>query len=284
MYFGISWSTCAACMHRHSKRYLISDRKTAEQQPLTTAKEGASMTNSKICIATLLLPLAGALQQMRLATSSTMAPHWQPKPAPAPLVDAPAAPALSVEAAMRIMFDPVGRGKVRHGAYIKLSWRVAIDATSGVLVAPDSTIDSRTGAAARRQAAGLDGPHGGITRGLCAGHRARGAERPLGARRAAVGDARLLARVPPRRREPVHIKTSRCLARWRGGLTGLVAHRRKARPRRARRGHPREGIICLRPHADDAQRAVARVLRRRSAAGGALPHLFPRDELRAGDV
>ena len=78
------------------------------------------MLNSKICIATLLLPLAGALQQMRLATSSTMAPHWQPKPAPAPLVDAPAAPALSVEAAMRIMFDPVGRGKVRHGAYIKL--------------------------------------------------------------------------------------------------------------------------------------------------------------------
>ena len=71
------------------------------------------MINSKICKATLLLPLAGALQQMRLATSSTMAPHWQPKPAPAPLVDAPAAPALSVEAAMRIMFDPVGRGKVR---------------------------------------------------------------------------------------------------------------------------------------------------------------------------
>ena len=164
------------------------------------------MPNSKICIiciATLLLPLAGALQQMRLATSSTMAPHWQPKPAPAPLVDAPAAPALSVEAAMRIMFDPVGRGKVRHGAYIKLSWRVAIDATSGVLVAPDSTMDSRTGAAARREAAGLDGPDGRVARGLRAGHRARGAERPLGARRAAVGDARLLARVPPRRREPV---------------------------------------------------------------------------------
>ena len=161
------------------------------------------MPNSKICIATLLLPLAGALQQMRLATSSTMAPHWQPKPAPAPLVDAPAAPALSVEAAMRIMFDPVGRGKVRHGAYIKLSWRVAIDATSGVLVAPDSTIDLRTGAAARCQAAGLDGPHGRVARGLRARHRARGAERPLGARRAAVGDARLLARVPPRRREPV---------------------------------------------------------------------------------
>ena len=178
------------------------------------------MINSKICIGTLLLPLAGALQQMRLATSSTMAPHWQPKPAPAPLVDAPAAPALSVEAAMRIMFDPVGRGKVRHGAYIKLSWRVAIDATSGVLVAPDSTMDSRTGAAARRQAAGLDGPHGRVARGIRAGHRARGAERPLGARRAAVGDARLLARVPPRWREPVHIKTSRCLARWRGGLTG----------------------------------------------------------------
>ena len=161
------------------------------------------MPNSKICIATLLLPLAGALQQMRLATSSTMAPHWQPKPAPAPLVDAPAAPALSVEAAMRIMFDPVGRGKVRHGAYIKLSWRVAIDATSGVLVAPDSTMDSRTGAAARCEAAGLDGPHGGVARGLRARDCARGAERPLGARRAAVGDARLLARVPPRRREPV---------------------------------------------------------------------------------
>jgi hypothetical protein len=161
------------------------------------------MINSKICIGTLLLPLAGALQQMRLATSSTMAPHWQPKPAPAPLVDAPAAPALSVEAAMRIMFDPVGRGKVRHGAYIKLSWRVAIDATSGVLVAPDSTMDSRTGAAARREAAGLDGPDGRVARGLCARDRARGAERPLGACRAAVGDARLLARVPPRRREPV---------------------------------------------------------------------------------
>ena len=171
--------------------------------PITTAKKVASMLNSKICIATLLLPLAGALQQMRLATSSTMAPHWQPKPAPAPLVDAPAAPALSVEAAMRIMFDPVGRGKVRHGAYIKLSWRVAIDATSGVLVAPGSTIDSRTGAAARREAAGLDGPHGRVARGLRARHRAGGAERPLGARRAAVGDARLLARVPPRRREPV---------------------------------------------------------------------------------
>ena len=132
-----------------------------------------------------------------------MAPHWQPKPAPAPLVDAPAAPALSVEAAMRIMFDPVGRGKVRHGAYIKLSWRVAIDATSGVSVAPDSTMDSRTGAAARCEAAGLDGPHGGVARGLRAWHRAGGAKRPLGARRAAVGDARLLARVPPRRREPV---------------------------------------------------------------------------------
>ena len=149
---------------------------TAEELPITTAKKVASMLNSKICIATLLLPLAGALQQMRLATSSTMAPHWQPKPAPAPLVDAPAAPALSVEAAMRIMFDPVGRGKVRHGAYIKLSWRVAIDATSGVLVAPDSTIDSRTGAAARREAAGLDGPDGGLARGLRARDCARGAE------------------------------------------------------------------------------------------------------------
>ena len=80
------------------------------------------MLNSKICIATLLLPLAGALQQMRLATSSTMAPHWQPKPAPAPLVDAPAAPALSVEAAMRIMFDPVGRGKVRRRAVKQRDW------------------------------------------------------------------------------------------------------------------------------------------------------------------
>ena len=80
------------------------------------------MTNNKICIATLLLPLAGALQQMRLATSSTMAPHWQPKPAPAPLVDAPAAPALSVEAAMRIMFDPVGRGKVRRRAVKQRDW------------------------------------------------------------------------------------------------------------------------------------------------------------------
>ena len=76
----------------------------------------------KLRIAILLLPLAGALQQMRLATSSTMAPHWQPKPAPAPLVDAPAAPALSVEAAMRIMFDPVGRGKVRRRAVKQRDW------------------------------------------------------------------------------------------------------------------------------------------------------------------
>ena len=78
--------------------------------------------SSKLRIAILLLPLAGALQQMRLATSSTMAPHWQPKPAPAPLVDAPAAPALSVEAAMRIMFDPVGRGKVRRRAVKQRDW------------------------------------------------------------------------------------------------------------------------------------------------------------------
>ena len=173
--------------------------------------------SSKLRVAILLLPLAGALQQMRLATSSTMAPHWQPKPAPAPLVDAPAAPALSVEAAMRIMFDPVGRGKVRHGAYIKLSWRVAIDATSGVLVAPDSTMDSRTGAAARREAAGLDGPDGGVARGLRARDRARGSERPLGARRAAVGDARLLARVPPRRRVPV------CTSKFHSALLDGVA-------------------------------------------------------------
>lgn len=74
----------------------------------------------RIAQATLLLSLARAMRGVRLATGR--APHWQPKPAPTPLVDAPAAPQPSVSAALRIMFDPVGRGKERRRAVKERAW------------------------------------------------------------------------------------------------------------------------------------------------------------------
>ena len=155
---------------------------------------------------------------MRLATSSTMAPHWQPKPAPAPLVDAPAAPALSVEAAMRIMFDLQGAARCIHQ----------------IVVACRHRCDVR-----RRdcESSGTGRTHGRVARGFVP-HRLA-AQNDLVA---ALQSADFFARVPPRRR--------------------------KAWPRRARRGHPREGTFRLRPHADDAERAVARraVGRRRRSA------------------